>query len=271
VETLPCVAAHPFGQMMLHLNFVPPKSRRLVELWNHTQPGVRYLVRAPENTLDLSDFVRHLEGFTTIHTLAHHHDVIFRYKDRALISISWIPPWALPLHRIVKLLQLDASFEASRPFAYNVPQGILDNEAVPLALVVNVSDDVNTYQWFLDDLRSSMPNPTEFLWMKAILSDQSGAFNGFCLLNHLVHYRCHHHLIELWGAKPPLGVLVTHALQKRSTRSYRERRSQYLEDVKTLRDAGLATEEVYQKFCQFLSFDFPHGMWHRMYFGGLFM
>jgi hypothetical protein len=257
---------HPFGQFILHRGFVPIESRQWVEQWSYTPQGLCRILRAREHTLDLHDFVSSLPGFVTVRTLADAHGAIFRYHGKGLISISWIPPWAVSLYSVVQSLQLDASFAPSHPFVYSVPLGILYNEAAPLGLIINVTEDSGTYQWFWDDLNASTV-PLRQLIAKPVLSDQGTALKEVCRAIHASHFFCHCHLIRNFGADGPLGLIAADALREKSIQSYSEHRPQYLADAKALLDEKVIDQDAYKKICDFLSEDFPHGIWHRMIFG----
>jgi hypothetical protein len=90
------------------------------------------------------------------------------------------------------------------------------------------------------------------------------ALTAFCTNNRWPQYFCHRHLIEVFGASSPLGILVAQALRETSARSYLEHREQYLADAAALHDLALVDNHDYEKFCSFLSEDFQHGIWHRI-------
>jgi hypothetical protein len=74
-------------------------------------------------------------------------------------------------NQIILYLQLDCSFRGSYPFAYSVPRGVLCNQVVPLALLLTVTQNKFTYQWFLDDRQESVTiHPIQFP-PKPVLSD----------------------------------------------------------------------------------------------------
>jgi hypothetical protein len=262
-----CPAIRPFGQWMLHCNFVPVESRRWMEAASYSLSGLQYLQLKRMNCVDLTHFIDSLPGFTKVRMVEDDHGSHHLYHGKAVVSFSWIPNWAWATYQRIQYLQLDSSFRASYPFVYCVPQGIVCNEAVPLALIVNVSETKSIYQWFLDDLAFSQKLLPRDLPKKPVLSDQGKALNAFCADNELPHYLCHRHLIENFGANSAIGLLAAKALRETSIRSYQSHRPQYLADAAALLEIRAVDEEDFEKFSAFLSQDFPHGIWHRMEHG----
>jgi hypothetical protein len=140
-----CMAARPFGQWMLHQNFVPPESRLWVEALSYCPAGLHYLLLKRNHAVNLNDFIDSLPGYTMVRTLEDEHGAFYLYHGKALLSFTWIPPWAWSAWNLIKYIQLDCSFRASHPFVYSVPQRIIFNKAVPLALTVNVAENLDTY------------------------------------------------------------------------------------------------------------------------------
>jgi hypothetical protein len=172
---------------------------------------------------------------------------------KTVLSFPWIRSWVPTVSEIIRSLQHDASLRATRAFACSVPQGIRNDAAIRLALVINVSKDVPMYQWFHHDLLASHRSPRLALPAKPVLSDQASSFPAFCARNGMSQHADHRHLSELASA-----------LRENSERAHRDHCDQSLADATALLDTRMVTEGASQQFVSFLSHDFPHGTWHRM-------
>jgi hypothetical protein len=255
--------ARQFGQWLLHHDFVPAESRQWVENLSYTRGGLHYLQRKRSKAIDMNEFIDSLPGYTMVRTLQDDHSAQYLYHGKAIVRFTWIPWWAFDSYLIVSYLQLDCSFRASHPFAYCVPQGLLFNEAIPLGLVLDLTENEQIYQSFMDDLIASHVPPPVDVPSKPVLSDQHLGLIAFCRRNNLSHFFCHRHLIEKFSARSPLGLLVARVLREKSARSYHEHRPEYLAQAQAFLDEELVSPKHHRKFLKFLSEDFPHGIWHR--------
>jgi hypothetical protein len=103
--------------------------------------------------------------------------------------------------------------------------------------------------------------------MKPVLSDQGSALHKFCVDNNILQFLCHRHLIELFGASTALGVLVARVLREPTQDSYLEHRPEYLAIAQALLDRHVIILKAHRKFLEFLTEEFPHGIWNRAEFG----
>jgi hypothetical protein len=202
---------------MMRLNFVPVEARWWVEIWSSSPPDLRYLERVGENSVDLRDFIEHLEGCTMVRVLLEHHGSRYCYRDQAVVSVSWISACAWTAYSMITSLRLDASFRPSHHFMCNVAQGIIRSDPIPLALVVNVIEDITTYQRFLEDPKSPTFPPANTDLPKPLVSDKDATVEAFCQDNRLRHPHWDRHIIDLWGANSPLGIMVIHAASEKSS------------------------------------------------------
>jgi hypothetical protein len=65
-----------------------------------------------------------------------------------LIGFTLIARWAGTTFAQTDYLQLDASFKAAWPDVSSVPQGIQANEALPLGVAINLSEDSQVFNGF---------------------------------------------------------------------------------------------------------------------------
>jgi hypothetical protein len=192
----------------------------------------------------------------------------FLYKGREVYSLIWIHKDAPTAYKKAKYIQLDASFRASKPFAYCVPQVMIDNEAVPVGFILTPTESTFMYQMFMDELWSLIP-PDE-LRKGPILSDQGLGLIAFCILNGIKHYFCHRHLIEKWGASSAGGMLAARVLKIVTEAEYLALRVQFIAEAEALCHRRRMTRKQLAAFKKWLQLPtdpnaliFPDGIWHR--------
>jgi hypothetical protein len=230
-----------------------------------------------QNTENLTQFIiKCLPGCKVVRgsTLRGKPETAFTYEhkgvERDIISITWLAPGALEAWNTANYIQLDCSFQGAWPFVYCVPQAIIRNEAVPLGFIMTPSECHLTYDWFCTDLANSDPTKKVKLKKQIILSDEGSGLKRFCRRSSfgapLLHFYCHRHLIQAFGASGLLGQLVKQALATQSKAIYMALRPQLLRTAWVARHEKRITRKAYNLFCQFCSARFPHGIWHRAQF-----
>jgi ubiquitin C-terminal hydrolase len=220
---------------------------------------------AEENTSSLNDLLGTLPGHKVVRAGLEDPSSVCTYvhngKERDVVSLTWVAPWAVKAWTEADYIQLDCSFRGTKPYAYCVPQAIIGNEAVPLGFIMTPSECAETYRWWLADLQAA--NCGAAMPKKIILSDEGAALRNFTSRGHLRHYFCHRHLIQKFGAHGLIGELVTQALRTQANETYQALRPQLLANAQDFLANGEVTQELYDKFVKFLSVEFPHGVWHR--------
>jgi ubiquitin C-terminal hydrolase len=225
----------------------------------------RRWVAREEHTSSLNDFIENLHGFKIVRVAPTNKTTIFTYNDKGkqkdVVSVTWIAPWAIEAWNKADYIQLDCSFRGTKPYVYCVPQAIIGNEAIPLGFIMTPSECSETYDWWFADLQQS--NPDKEVKRKIILSDEGAALQHFGLRFAARHYFCHRHIIEKFGAKGLLGELVRQALEIQTNATYQALRPQLRANADQFLKDRRITEEAHADFVAFLSFYFPHGIWHR--------
>jgi hypothetical protein len=257
-----CPIARPYALWMMHKGLVGLESIRWFQRLALSRQTVKKKMRQATHTLDLADFIDNLSDYVHVRILDPDPQATFLYRGCPLVSLTWIPSWGPSALDYAKNVQLDCSFEVTRPFVYCVPQGIRDNEALPLGFIVSLSENTQIYQWFFDDILDSSDD-LHALPPRPILSDQHLSLKSFCDQNHLRQFQCHRHLIQCAGANSPIGILVTYALRQKSERSFKAHRPQYLAWAVALVQAGILTRRECEKFYAFMADPFEHAIWHR--------
>jgi hypothetical protein len=237
--------------------------------WFHTlsfsNSALRKHIQQICHYVSLDDFIDHLPYYTHVRVAPNISRARYQYHGQTLIAFTWIAPWALNFFYMMNYMELDGSFKAACRYVFSTPQGVLCNEALPLGISINLTEDVRLFEYFHNDLRSLVPPTWGPFPKRPVLSDKGGGIQAFCRHHQLRQLFCHRHLIENAKANSPLGFLVARALRERSERSYLEHRPQYLADAEGLWRAGLLSEEKVIWFTkEFLTPEFEHGLWHRM-------
>jgi hypothetical protein len=192
----------------------------------------------------------------------------FLYKGREVYSLIWIHKDAVTAYKKAKYIQLDCSFRATKPFAYCVPQVIIDNEAVPVGFFLTLTESTFTYQTFMEELWSMIP--ANELVKLPILSDQGLGLIAFCALNGIRHYFCHRQLIAKWGASSAGGMLAARVLKLVTLDEYLALRVQFIAEAEALCRRRRMTRKQLTAFKKWLQLPtdpnapiFPDGIWHR--------
>jgi ubiquitin C-terminal hydrolase len=192
------------------------------------------------------------------------HDAV----NRDFVSLTSIAPWAIAAWNEAKYIQFETSFKGF-PFVYCVPQAIIRNEPVPLGFIVARHECHLIYNWFCSDLANS--DKTKTVLRKVILSDEGTGLHRFCEKSthsrRLVHFFCHHHLMQAFADSPILGELVTQALATESEEIYKQLRPTFLRLAWAAWKEKKITRKARMAFEAFCSARFPHGIWHRAPFG----
>jgi hypothetical protein len=259
-----CNLFKPFGKWFRNQELIDVTRDHFMRQASFSKSYRRKLDKLRKHTGSLEDFIDSLEGFKKVRLSTAPPATQFTYRGQDVLAITWIPPWAARVYAVCGYLQLDCSFRATRPAAYCVPQAIIRNTAVPLGFIVTPTESHLTYEWFMKDLEDLFAG-SEFV-RKPVLSDQGSGLKRFCEEKGYKHYFCHRHLIEKWGAKGHLGMLVTRALREQSWELFQLHWPTLNADAQAMLDVGLITQGEYDKFIKFLDLkhEFPHGIWHRI-------
>lgn len=132
--------------------------------------------------------------------------------DHPIHTLTIIFPWAIDNLKKSHYIELDASFDAAKPYSYCITQGIYFNESIPLAISIAPSECTALYQMFFDkinELTEGSVNWSE----KAILSDMGTALKSIGQKYNINHFFCHRHILEHFGSLSPLGFFCRRLLK----------------------------------------------------------
>jgi hypothetical protein len=234
----------------------------------YVKSGRRRIEALERHSSGFDEFVDNLPGFRKVRVSEEPLGTKYLYRGMDVLGLTWLPRCVLRIYQISQHSQLDASFRASKPFCYSVPQAIVRNVAVPLGMIVTPTETEQTYQWFFEDLEefANEMSPEVAIERKPILSDQGTALEAFCTRNQCRHYYCHRHLIEKFGASGFIGMLVARALREQSKECFDRHLPDLLNEAEALLHRERISLKEYETFVSFVvdGKDFQHGMWHRI-------
>ena len=113
-------------------------------------------------------------------------------------KLLWIPAWAKERLKVTNYIELDASFRASKPYAYCCVNSICHNESVTIGLSIAPSESVELYEdAYLGIEKVGVDR--ESLNKIPVLSDLGSALSSFCEQRKILQFFCHKHILEIFG------------------------------------------------------------------------
>jgi hypothetical protein len=189
------------------------------------------------------------------------------YNAHVVIGLTWVSRRAPAAFDAASYIQLDCSFKPSYPYSYCTPQAIINNEAIPLGFIMTPTEREATFAWFYQDLEL-MHGGT--LPPKPILSDRGLGLIAFGL-HIMAHFFCYRHLIENFGARGLLGILVTRVLRLPSEDAFRAALQEVVDEADLLLSNERITDDDHKCFIDFLGgrdgSEYRHGRWLRIRYG----
>jgi hypothetical protein len=136
----------------------------------------------------------------------------FTFGDNINIrTMTWLIPNITTVLLRCQYIELDASFQASYPYVYTIPQAIIQNEAVPLGFTLAPTEKMDLYKEFYDSISRSYPH-FDFHWKIPILTDQGSGLIAFGKQFDMEHHFCYKHLLFKFIQNSPLYFLVRRIL-----------------------------------------------------------
>ena len=145
------------------------------------------------------DFLGQLPGFVEI-VYDHSGDgyVFDSNEQKTMQKLVWVCSWAKSRIEYTQYMELDASFEALRPYTYCCINSIINNESVPIALSVGKKENFDLYEAAYLLMEKSGISGLK-LNSIPVLSDMGKALISFCRSRNIDQYFCHKHLIDHFG------------------------------------------------------------------------
>jgi hypothetical protein len=175
--------------------------------------------------------------------------------------MTWIHPKALDVSASSQYLQLDASFEALRPFIYSIPLGMLYNNALPLGLQISPTEREDHYSSFFDRLTHQIaevygPENTASITGLPILSDEGTALKAFCETCHINQFLCYRHLLESIGSSTFVGLIVQRLLFTSCLEEYEAELPQAFADLHEVDQRDLITRAQKKKLERLFNWEY---------------
>jgi hypothetical protein len=204
---------------------------------NCLSQSTQFAVRSLQNhTESLDALVHNTPGYWTISVKDADSNSQLLFNQREVVQITWIHPKALDVLAKSQYIQLDASFEALRPYIYSIPLGMLHNNAVPLGLQLSPTEREDHYSCFFDQLTHlidelDVPGNISSITNQPILSDEGTALKAFCESRNFIQFHCYRHLLESFGSSSFVGLIVQRLLFTSSLEEYEAELPQAFADL----------------------------------------
>ena len=174
-------------------------------------------------------------------------------KYKVIKSFIWIAPWAQSIIDKINYLELDGSFKATRPYTYCIFHGVHFNSSIPFAVSLHFTESSELYELLFVGLRK-FHLKTEPFENKQILSDMGDSIISFSKKHFMTNNFCHRHLIEHFGPKSGLGLIVIKILETRTLLEYMKIREELLGEIEEFEKIQLKSpscdqiqiEKIYQ-------------------------
>jgi hypothetical protein len=227
----------------------------------------------------LNDVFTALPGFKRLYVIPECDMHPHRFNDNALVAAVWVAPWGIDALMNAQYVELDGSFTALQPFVYNVPQAIVNNNAIPVGFSMGPTESCKLFEIFHDAL-IAYGMPENRLRSLPVLSDEGRALMKYSDKYHSYHFYCFCHLIRKFGAGSASGLIARRALYCSTFAEFMTELPQLASDLRVQLAKGIISEESYKSLCAFIGFelapdgsmtgkmtDFRHGLWERGPFG----
>jgi ankyrin repeat protein len=161
--------------------------------------------------IPLSDILTTFEGDVFL-TVNPHLVTPFCFGESDHIrTMTWLIPNITTVLSKCQYIELDASFQASYPYVYTIPQAIIQNVAVPLGFTLAPTERMELYREFYDSITRAYPQ-FDLHWKIPILTDQGSGLIAFAKQFDMEQYFCFKHLLFKFIQNTPLYFLVRRIL-----------------------------------------------------------
>lgn len=169
-------------------------------------------------------------------------------SEHAIQFLNFLFPWSISACKHIRYLEIDCSF-CLKPYVFSILMGIIDNESVPLSFTIGPSEKAEIYQIAFDELKNHGANLINI----PILSDMGTAIEKFCNENNLkLHFYCWRHIIESFGAKTFVSLIVRWILKCNTYDEFETSLIEAFLDLIILK----VDDTTISKFSRFVGFDY---------------
>jgi hypothetical protein len=146
-------------------------------------------------------------------------------------------------------LELDATYQAGRPYAAIVPTAVIRNAGLPLGLVLTPTERAASYELFWDDMDLSAEEKRELVFSKALLSDGGQALRAYGQ-RHVRHFTCMRHVLERLDSRTYVAMLARRLMFAGCERDYSLLRAHCIISLQLAMRAGIVTDDGAGLFCR---------------------
>lgn len=125
-------------------------------------------------------------------------------KASGIHGIIWIALWAIMKFQY---MELDATFELTKPYVLICHQIITNGLSLPLGFILGPSENWTLFDVFYDELIKKIGSSERLVTMP-VLSDHGKGIEKFCKVRKIIQYLCIRHIINIVGPNSFLGKLT---------------------------------------------------------------
>jgi hypothetical protein len=250
---------HPLRKVakaFLRFNAFHGGDRLLLLSWSDDVGAIHHGVAVRRRIGPLESLLQELPGFFSVQVGPESPVRGLTYRDRQVITLAWLAPWAMDILRIAQYMELDASFRALSPFAYCIPMAVKANVGIPIGIVVAPSERQEMYNLFAATLFRHGLSPDE-LKNLPLLSDSGSALAAYALIYQPEHYECFRHFLESLGSKTVAALLGRRLLFTLTERQFIEIVEQTMCDFQLACHRGLVTTQGRKRFIKIFHVTMP--------------
>ena len=207
---------HPSKRFLKGLKDIAPKSMH--DLIESATMDPKYIKKKQKDEpTTLSEITQKYGGHFHIYTTNDSNSKYsIEYNNERVHSIVWISNAFKSLFESAKIncIELDGSFDAIYPYVYCVFNIIINNESIPMGISLGPSEKFELYSNIFDVIQKTPEFSQYFHIIQStpILSDEGAALKSLCKNYNFIHFFCFRHIIEKFGSKSRLGLIVRNLL-----------------------------------------------------------
>ena len=173
-----------------------------------------------ERIAEFNEFVAGLEGVVIVKYSAcdtpRKDRFVFRKDGNVgeVVQFAWLHPTAVDVMKKFAYCELDATFYCLKPYVLTIPQFVIKNCSYPIGIFFGTSESCDLYDLIheaVDVFNENSQEKVDFAFK--VLSDGGGALRAFCKKWKLQQFHCHRHLIEWFGTRSLMSVIMMKLLR----------------------------------------------------------
>lgn len=129
--------------------------------------------------IDLINLLKGFEGVVKIYIHQKKEKELEFDEVSGVHGFIWIAPWSTDAIHKVQYMELDATFELSKPYTLCCPQAVVNGLSLPLGFIVGPKENWILYKVFYDELAKLIGSMDQITGLP-VLSDQGPDLVKFC-------------------------------------------------------------------------------------------